>query len=386
MTDARPAGGAPAFSAMSDAVLAIAAERTAEPVLRRLVEAARTLAGGRYAALGIPDGEGGFAQFLTTGLSDAEIAAIGPLPRTHGLLGAMLGERQSFRAPDITRDPRFWGWPPAHPDMRSFLGVPIVSDGAVIGAIYVTDKEDGAAFTDADQEVIELLAAHAAVAIDNVRLWERTRELTMVEERAALARELHDAMTQKLFSLNLTAEAAAGAVADDPAAAQAHIRTMQALARETLAELRSLIVDLRPADLAADGLIAALQTHVEVIRRVHHVEIGLRTDGDRRLDTERERQVFRVAQEALHNAVRHAAATRVDVSIVASEDGIDVTVRDDGVGFDPSDPAVRSTRLGLTSMRDRAQALGGRLTIDSSPGAGTIVRLQVPAHTGGAHG
>lgn len=377
MTEARFAGGDAAFAAMSDAVLAIAAERTAEPVLRRLVEAARTLAGGRYAALGIPDGEGGFAQFLTTGLSDAEIAAIGPLPRTHGLLGAMLDERESFRTADITRDARFWGWPPAHPDMRSFLGVPILAEDTVIGAIYVTDKKDGPAFTDEDQDVIELLAAHAAVAIENVRLWERTRELTMVEERAALARELHDAMTQKLFSLNLTAEAAAGAVAEDPALAEAHIRTMQTLARETLAELRSLIVDLKPADLAAGGLVVALRTHVEVVSRVHHIDIGLQVEGERRLDAEGERQTFRIVQEALHNAVRHAGASRIDVRLTASERGVTVTVRDDGVGFDPEDATVRGTRLGLTSMRDRARALGGHLTIDSTPGAGTTVRLEV---------
>lgn len=378
VTDARPTGGDPAFAVMSDAVLAIAAERTADPVLRRLVEAARTLAGGRYAALGIPDGEGGFAQFLTAGLSDAEIAAIGPLPRTHGLLGAMLEEHESFRTADITRDPRFWGWPPAHPNMRSFLGVPILSDGTVIGAIYVTDKVGAGEFSDGDQEIIELLAAHAAVAIENVRLTEHTRELTMMEERAALARELHDAMTQKLFSLNLVAEAAAGVVATDPAAAEAHIRTMQGLARETLAELRSLIVDLRPADLAADGLVAALRTHVDVVSRLYDVDVALRADADPRLDAETDRQVFRIVQEALHNAVRHASASRVDVAVSTDGSTLVVTVSDDGVGFDPADQALRGTRLGLTSMRDRAGAIGGRLAIGSRSGAGTTVRLEIP--------
>lgn len=364
---------------MSDAVLAIAAERTAEPVLRRLVEAARTLAGGRYAALGVPDGEGGFAQFLTTGLSGEEIAAIGPLPRTHGLLGAMLDETTSFRTGDITRDPRFWGWPAAHPDMRSFLGVPIVAESRVIGAIYVTDKEDAPEFSDQDQETIELLAEHAAVAIENVRLWERSQELAMLEERAHLARELHDTMTQRLFSLSLTAEAAAGALGEDPTAAREHIRTVQQLARDTLRELRSLIVDLRPADLAADGLVAALRSHVDVVRRVHRLEVMLHASGEWRLGAEADRQVFRVVAEAVHNAARHAGAARVDVVLASAEGGLVVEVRDDGSGFDPADRSLRGTRLGLTSMRDRARALGGQLTIDSRPGAGTTVRLEVPA-------
>lgn len=379
VNDARPPGGTrPSSAAVGDAVLAVAAERTADTVLRRLVEAARTLAGGRYAALGIPDGDGGFAQFLTTGMTAEQTAAIGPLPRTHGLLGAMLDEPASFRTLDITRDPRFWGWPPAHPEMRSFLGVPIVADGAVIGAIYVTDKEDEGGFTDADQEVIELLAAHAAVALENVRLSERTRELTMIEERAALARELHDAMTQKLFSLNLVAEAAAGTVTADPVVATAHIRTLQGLARDTLAELRSLIVELRPADPAADGLVAALRAHVGVVARVHDLDVELRATGDVRLDAERARHVFLVVQEALHNAVRHAAASRVDVVLAVEEGQVVVEVRDQGAGFDPQDRTVRSSRLGLTSMHERAHAVGGRLSIDSRVGAGTTVRLVVP--------
>src|ERR671925_454356 len=132
-----------ALEAMSEAVLAIAAEREVEPMLRRLVRSARELAGARYAALRIPDGAGAFAQFITAGMSDELIAAMGPLPRTHGLLGAMLESPASHRTPDIREDPRFRGWwPSAHPQMRSFLGVPIVARGTVIGAFYLTDKED----------------------------------------------------------------------------------------------------------------------------------------------------------------------------------------------------------------------------------------------------
>src|SRR5438128_710158 len=127
---------------MSDAVLAIAAERSVEQVLERLVESARQLAGTRYAAIGIPDGEGGFAQFLTAGMTDGLVEAMGPLPRTHGLLGAMLETTDSYRTEDIHRDRRFRGWwPSAHPDMGSFLGVPIVAVEGVIGAFYLTEKE-----------------------------------------------------------------------------------------------------------------------------------------------------------------------------------------------------------------------------------------------------
>src|SRR5262245_20546493 len=128
-----------ALEAMSEAVLAIATEREVDPVLRRLVESARELAGARFAALGIPDGEGAFAQFITAGMSDELIAAMGPLPRTHGLLGAMLTSPMPYRTVDIRRDPRFRGWwPAAHPQMRSFRGAPIVARSGTVGASYLT--------------------------------------------------------------------------------------------------------------------------------------------------------------------------------------------------------------------------------------------------------
>ena len=168
-----------AVQAMSDAVLAIARERSVDTVLQSIVHSARELVRARYAALGVPDGAGNFARFITSGMSEELIAAMGPLPRTHGMLGAMLDSAEPHRTDDITADPRFRGWwPRAHPMMRSFLGVPIVARGAVIGALYLTEKEDGSTFSLDDQKVIELLAAHAAIAIENARLHERSRELS----------------------------------------------------------------------------------------------------------------------------------------------------------------------------------------------------------------
>src|ERR671910_1619595 len=144
-----------AFRTLSDVVLALAAEREVEPVLQRLVHAARELGGARYAALGVPDGEGAFARFITSGMSDELIAAMGPLPRTHGLLGAMLEAPEPYRTPDIHTHERFRGWwPSAHPDMRSFLGVPIVARGGIIGALYLTEKESAAEVSHADERPI----------------------------------------------------------------------------------------------------------------------------------------------------------------------------------------------------------------------------------------
>ena len=240
---------------MSDAVLAIAAEMAVEPILQKLVQSAGELGGARYAAIGVPDGEGGFAQFITAGMSDELIAEMGPLPRTHGLLGAMLESAEPYRAPDIRADPRFRGWwPSAHPEMRSFLGVPIVSPSGIVGAFYLTDKLGAQEFSDEDQRLIEMLAAHAAIAIENARLYERSRELSVIEERNRLARELHDSVTQKLFGIVLTAEAAGTLLDQDPGRARAQLERLQELAREAMEELRSLIFELRPGSLEGEGL------------------------------------------------------------------------------------------------------------------------------------
>ncbi len=367
-----------AFAALSDAVLAIASERSVEPILQRLVEAARELVDAEFAALGVPDGEGGFAQFLTAGMSDSLIESLGPLPRQHGLLGAMLEAPSPYRTDDIQRDPRFRGWwPSGHPDMRSFLGVPIVAGAGIVGAFYLTDKLGGGEFDDADQDLIVTFAAHAAIAIENARLNERSRELNIVEERNRLARELHDAVTQRLFALRLTAESAAKLVESDPAAAREQLEHVHKLADGAIEEVRSVITALRPTRLEAEGLAATLADQIELLRRSHGATIEFASLGEAPVDPRAAAELLRIAQEAIQNSLRHAGAQRVDVELRSADGGLTLTVSDDGSGFDTGDAAVRSRRLGLTSMEERAHGIGGRLEIDSRPGAGTTVRVEL---------
>jgi signal transduction histidine kinase len=370
----------PALKAVSDAVLAVASQRSVDEVLQRLVDSARELAGARYAALGIPDGEGGFRRFLVAGMSDELVAAMGPLPRTHGMLGAMLEGPDPFRTDNIHQDARFRGWwPREHPNMRSFLGVPIMAQGEVIGAFYLTEKEQQNAFDTGDQELIELLAAHAAIAITNARLYERSSELSVVSERNRLALELHDVVSQKLFSLSLSADAAVTLIERDAAAARVQVERVRELAREALDELRSLILGLRPPELERDGLGGALRKEVEMLQRVHGIEIELEDAGVPDASGARDLAILRITAEALHNALRHARAQHVTVALGQDDGSVFVEVSDDGIGFAPANPELRSRHLGLTSMEERALELGGRLEIRSAPGKGTTVRLEVPA-------
>jgi signal transduction histidine kinase len=370
----------PTLKAVSDAVLGVAANLSVDEVLQNLVDAAPGLVGARYAALGIPDGQGGFRRFLVSGMSDELIASMGPLPRTHGMLGAMLEQRSSYRTDDIHDDPRFRGWwPRQHPDMRSFVGVPITSpDGAIIGAFYLTEKIDAAAFDEEDQELIELLAAHASIAITNARLYERSRELSILSERNRLALELHDVVSQKLFSVMLTAEAAATQMDRDLVAARAHLDRLRDITREALDELRALILGLRPPELERDGLEGTLRKEVEMLARTQGIDIQLQIEPGLGADgADGELALLRIAHEALNNAIRHARAEHVTVRLARDDGAIVVEVADDGVGFDPQAPDLRSRHLGLTSMEERARESGGRLRIKSSPGAGTVVRIEL---------
>ena len=263
--------------------------------------------------------------------------------------------------------------------MRSFLGVPVVTRGRVIGAVYLTDKEGAQSFSDEDERLIGLLAAHAAIAIENARLYERSRELSIVEERNRLARELHDSVIQQLFGVSLAVESAGTLLERDPAAAVGELDRVRDLARGAMDELRSVVFELRPASLEAEGLASVLRKHVDVLRRTSARAIELTLGDPPRLAGDASAQVFRIAQEALQNALRHADAEHIEVRLEDGGGALVLSVADDGRGFDVTDVAVRGRRLGLTSMEERAAELGGTLAIESSAGNGTRVRLEVSA-------
>lgn len=377
----RPSSG---LAAVSTALLAMSRHLEVRDVLKTIVASARDLLDAEYAALGVPDDHGGFAQFVVDGVSDAQWKAIGPLPRQHGILAAMLHDAKPERLADVRKDPRFEGWPSAHPDMSDFLGLPIKDGDEIIGALFLANKrcpkpEGGCGFTAEDEELLAILAQHAAIALTNARLYERSRELTITEERSRLAHELHDAVSQKLFSLRLTAQAAAALVDRDPARAKGELQQVAALAAEAADELRAAVVELRPAALDEDGLVNTLRTHIQVLDRASRTaRVTFDSSGIRALPASQEEAVLRVAQEALHNALRHSGADEVDVVLVRRGQGAALSITDNGKGFEPRTVRRAGRHLGLVSMRDRANGVGGRLTVESAPGKGTTIEMEVP--------
>ncbi|MFJ5528194.1 GAF domain-containing sensor histidine kinase [Streptomyces sp. NPDC093261] len=369
--------------AVSSALLAMSRHLEVRDVLKTIVASARELLDAEYAALGVPDDHGGFAQFVVDGVTEEQWKAIGPLPRQHGILAAMLHDAKPERLADVRQDPRFEGWPSAHPQMSDFLGLPIRDGDETIGALFLANKrcpkrDGGCGFTEDDEELLSILAQHAAIALTNARLYERSRELTIAEERSRLAHELHDAVSQKLFSLRLTAQAAAALIDRDPGRAKGELQQVAALAAEAADELRAAVVELRPAALDEDGLVNTLRTQVQVLDRAHTARVTFLSLGVRALPATQEEALLRVAQEALHNALRHSGAERVEVTLEKRGPGAVLRVMDDGGGFEPQAVRRAGRHLGLVSMRDRASGVGGTLTVESAPGKGTTIEMEVP--------
>lgn len=207
-------------------------------------------------------------------------------------------------------------------------------------------------------------------------LQRQAAELAAGEERAHLARELHDSVTQALFSMTLVTRTVELLMDRDPAAARDKLRMLGELQRDALAEMRSLIFELRPGSLEDQGLVQALRRHATAVEGRIGIPITFEARAVERAPIEIEEALYRIAQEALHNVVKHARARRIRLSLSRVRDGLQLEVADDGVGFDPA--VTGDGRLGLAGMRARAERVGGRLTIRSRRGGGTTVKVVVP--------
>src|SRR2546422_2005297 len=320
------------LASLKQAALAIAGALDLDRVLEKILKTAARLVGARYGALGIPDRQGGFGRFLTVGISEQRAARIGALPRVHGVLGSLVTDGKPIRSRDIRRHPKFSWYPAHHPELIEFLGVPIRHRGEVLGNLFFSGALKGV-FTAEDQRLVEMLAAHAGVAITTARLYADAQELATLEERSRVARELHDAVSQTLFSLVYEARAAADRVQRDPAAAAEHLSHVQQQAAGALDEMRSLVLALRPKSLERDGLAATLDDHVQGLRRIHQAAIEARIDEADRLPPDHQLGILRIAQEALNNAVKHAGPVPIRLARRHAGDPARVVVSDEGPRF-----------------------------------------------------
>ena len=377
--------GRAAVQALSDAIGGIAGILTVEDVLQLIVDRVRGLVGAKYAALGIlAEDRLRIERFITSGITPEQRRLLGDPPQGHGLLGLIIKEGRSLRIPDIPAHPESYGFPANHPPMMTLLGVPVRLKNRIIGNLYLTDKIGPGQFSDDDQRLVELFAAHAGVAIENARLHDAVQHLAVVDERERIGKDLHDGIIQSLYAISLSLEDVPEMMAGDTDEAMARVDRAIDNLNAAIADLRHFVVGLRPEHVDRNDFIGLLAMLADQVRRDGVIAVDLDLPAERvDLPAHIRGEILHIVREALSNTARHARGSTARVSLRREDHTLRLELSDDGSGFDPSVGAPEGHH-GLANMRDRAEALGGSFEIDSSA-SGTTIIVTVPlADEGGA--
>jgi len=369
------------LQALIDAMLVVAADLDLTVVLRTITGRAVDLVDARFGAMGVLDASRtGLAEFVTVGLEPEETAAIGRLPSGKGILGLLIREPRPVRLRDLGEHPERSGFPPAHPHMRSFLGVPVSVGDEVYGNLYLCDKRDAEEFTEEDEDVVAALALAAGLAIDKARLYARLRQLTLTEERERIARDLHGHVIQRLFAVGLSLQGAAR-LEGLPGAG---IRLHEAIDEldDTIGQIRSTVFamqvppqrqgsgvrgDVLAAVDGATGGLSGLETTVDLDGPLDEL-------GPQLIDT-----LLLSVREAVAAAVRRPGVHRIDVELSATETTVELRVLDDAPGAEALIDAVP----GLEALTERAKLHGGSCELRPRLGGGSELLWRVRVRSAG---
>ena len=355
--------------ALVNAGLALASELNLSTLLQRVADLAREVIGARYAAVGTVDDEGRLLTFVHSGLSEELVQKIGLLPKGIGVLGAIIEEGKPLRLHEIAQHPRAVGFPPHHPAMHTFLGVPIVSRGKVFGRLYMTEKEGRNDFTEDDERVAMLFAAQAGVAVENARLSERLHDMAVFEERDRISRELHDGIIQSIYSVGLSLQSSLGLLERDSERSRERINAAIAELDNVVRDVRSYIFELQPKSVEEKGLSAAIGELAQDVQvnSLAEVSLDLSCLDDLAISRDASIHLIQAVREILSNIVRHSGATLVDISCRREGGTVTFSVQDNGVQFERG--AVKEGQ-GLRNLEERARRLSGTIEIKRRPNGG----------------
>lgn len=359
------------LTTLFDAAIRVSEEGELRSVLRSIVISAMEATGAAYGALGVVGRDGYLIEFTHEGMSNAIVEKLGHPPIGMGVLGTITRTGQTVRIDEIANHPDSSGFPEDHPVMHTFLGVPVRTGETVFGNLYLTEKEGG--FTDDDERAMEALAMVGGFAVANARIHQRLRRSAVAEDRARIARDVHDDTIQDLFAIGLSLQALAESAGDERMTAS--LRTEVKRIDQCITSLRHLILDLR--QLEPHRVLAAEVTElVEELAESHGIEARVLVDGvfDAVPMTVAE-SVLHIVKEATSNALRHSGSRWVEVVMFGADDAIAVSINDAGKGFDPDG---HYGGLGLTNLRARTLQAGGDLEILTGEGRGTTLRAVIP--------
>lgn len=362
-----------------EAVMLLEVDLSLPVLLRHFVEEACSMTGARYGALGVLDEDRtGLAEFITVGLSDEAERVIGDRPTGLGVLGLLITDPQPLRMRDIGLHPDSAGFPPGHPAMTSFLGLPVAAHDEVYGNLYLTDKIGWSEFTQDDEALVRAFAQAAGIAIENARLHQRVQEIAVLEDRDRIARDLHDAVIQRLFAIGLSLQG----VARPPLAEDVLDRLRQAIADidDTIRQIRSSIFELASTGVSR-GTRASVLALVHELRPVVGFDVSVTFDGpvDTAISEEVTEHLLFAVREALTNVGRHAQASHASVVLGVAEGICTLEVSDDGRGMAATGGGeTRGGGLGMANLRRRAEKLSGEVVVGTPASGGTSLLWRVP--------
>ena len=372
------------MAGLHKAALTLTKEIELATVLQSVVDEARTLVAAQYGALGVLEEEGNYIdQFIVSGITQQHRALMGPPPRGNGILGALIKTGEPIRVPKISEDPRSVGFPPNHPPMRSLLGVPISFQGEILGDLYVTDKAGDSgtvtAFSEQDQQLLEMFATQAAIAIKNAQFHRQSQQLTLLRERDRFGMDLHDGVIQSIYGIGLMLEEAQNRFDSETQGGKELISHAIDGLRSTIRDIRNYIMDLRPQQFQGRDLREGLAELARELRAHSFlsIDIQVETDDLMRLSPEQTVEILHMSREALTNVRKHARASQVDIHVTSQDDVLQISISDNGIGLDPNQ-LTTETGNGLHNMQDRAQGLGGNVMFSKRESGGTRVQFEVP--------
>lgn len=373
------------LTALHEATLAIADGISLPRTLQRIADTARVIVKTKFAALGVIEAEGGqyvLKQFITSGLSANAVRKIAHEPIGRGLLGDIFTSDKPINVKNIHEDPRATGFVSGHPVMTTFLGVPIKYRGKQLGNLYLCDRLDGQPFDDNDEQMISLLASHAAIAIENARLHEELQTIALRSERDRIGMELHDGVIQSIYAVGMKLEILRIHFEFSPE----HERQYQSILsdlNQIIEDIRSYIRNLLSARDEQATLKQKIENLVAHFQDFSGVQVNVNIADELPLLTDIQRHnMMQILREALANVAKHAHASKVDLTVTEKEKEIRLVVSDNGKGFDPIIIDSERSQFGLRNMEQRARRINSRLQIQSNPGIGTTIILQIPTSLG----
>ena len=377
------------LEALNKASIALTTELDLSIVLQKVVDLSRTLVNARYGALGVLNESGkGFEEFISSGISEGLRKRIGLPPHGEGLFRVFLEEGRAMRVQEIGRHNLAEGFPDHHPSMRSLLGVPIIIKGKIIGDLYLADKqlldsdpdsEEIISFTEEDQQVLELFANQAAIAIENARLLQQLQQLAVLEERERFGMDLHDGVIQSIYAVGLTLGDMQRRVEEGPEFMKKKIDEVSLALNQVTSDIRNYILDLKPHHFQDKNVVEGVQELAKALRAntFIHVDVEVMDFNPKKLSTDKTLGVLHIAKEALTNIQKHARASEVKIFMGIKNDDFELIVADNGISFD-NQSLKNPAGNGLHNMLNRASALGGNCIIGPGEDGGTSVFLQIP--------